>query len=60
MSPQFQKYLSPTAIIDSDHNMVIDYAMAAVKNASGTTRQKTIMLDRMMVFFRDLITVFEK
>jgi transglutaminase-like putative cysteine protease len=35
MDRQFQAYLSPTRIIDSDHNAVINYAMAAVKNADG-------------------------
>jgi transglutaminase-like putative cysteine protease len=44
MSPQFQKYLSPTAIIDSDHNMVIDYAMAAVKNAADDPIEKAVKL----------------
>ena len=44
MSPQFQKYLSPTAIIDSDHNMVIDYAMAAVNNAADDPIEKAVKL----------------
>ncbi len=44
MRSQFQKYLSPTAIIDSDHNMVIDYALASVKGAGDDPIEKAVKL----------------
>jgi transglutaminase-like putative cysteine protease len=44
MDPQFQKYLSPTAIIDSDNQTIIDYAAGALKNTDGDPISKAIKL----------------
>ena len=44
MDHQFQKYLSPTATIDSDNQAVIDHAMAAVKDAGDDPISKAVRL----------------
>ena len=44
MDQQFKKYLSPTAIIDSDHQTVKDYAAGVLKNAASDPIAKAIKL----------------
>lgn len=44
MSPQFQKYLLPTAIIDSDHQTIIDYAADILENGDDHPISKAIKL----------------
>ena len=44
MDRQFQAYLSSTATIDSDNQAIIDYALAAVKNAGDDPISKAIKL----------------
>jgi len=44
MDPQFQKYLLPTAIIDSDHQTIIDYAASVIENTNGDPILKAIKL----------------
>ena len=44
MDPQFQNYLLPTAIIDSDHQTIIDYAASVIENTNGDPILKAIKL----------------
>ena len=44
MDQQFQKYLLPTAIIDSDHQAIIDYAASVIENTDGDPILKAIKL----------------
>jgi len=44
MNLQFKKYLSPTAILDSDHQAVIDYALAAVKEVHTDPVSRAVAL----------------
>lgn len=44
MDPLSQKYLTPTAIIDSDNKAIIDYAMAAIKDAAKDPISKAVKL----------------
>jgi hypothetical protein len=44
MNQQFQKYLSATAIIDSDNQTIIDYAASTVKHTDGDPISKAIKL----------------
>jgi transglutaminase-like putative cysteine protease len=44
MDQQFQKYLMPTAIIDSDHQTIIDYATQAAKDSGDDPITKAIKL----------------
>ena len=44
MDQTFNKYLLPTRIIDSDHETVIDYAMACVKDTADDAVSKAVKL----------------
>jgi transglutaminase-like putative cysteine protease len=44
MDPQFQKYLLPTAIIDSDHQTIVDYAASILENSDDHPISKAIKL----------------
>ena len=44
MDQKFDKYLLPTRIIDSDHNAIIDYAMASVKGAADDAVSRAVKL----------------
>jgi len=44
MDTQFQKYLLPTAIIDSDHQTIIDYAASILENSGDDPISKAIKL----------------
>jgi transglutaminase-like putative cysteine protease len=44
MGPKFQKYLLPTAIIDSDHQSIIDYAASILENSDDHPISKAIRL----------------
>jgi len=44
MDQQFKKYLSPTAIIDSDHHSIIDYAAGVIENTDDDPIAKAIKL----------------
>ena len=44
MDQHFQKYLSPTAIIDNDHQTIKDYAARVLKNTDGNPIAKAIKL----------------
>ena len=44
MDKQFEQYLVPTAIIDSDHDAIKDYAATAVKDAADDPVEKSISL----------------
>lgn len=44
MDTEFNDYLKPTAIIDSDHQAVIDYALAAVKEIHTDPVAKAVAL----------------
>lgn len=44
MEQQFKKYLSPTTIIDSDNNAIVDHAMAAVKDTASDPVSKAVKL----------------
>ena len=44
LDPCFKKYLSPTAIIDSDNEEIVDYAEAAIRNAGNDAVSKAVKL----------------
>jgi transglutaminase-like putative cysteine protease len=44
MDQKFKEYLLPTRIIDSDHEAVIDYAMASVKDAADDAVSRSVKL----------------
>lgn len=44
MNSDFSAYLTPTAIIDSDHPDILDYARRAVPDNSGSPREQAVKL----------------
>ena len=44
MPRKLQKYLSPTPIIDSDNDVLVDYAMKSVKGSSDDPVSKAVKL----------------
>ena len=44
MDPRFRNYLSPTAIIDSDNDILIDYAMTTVKDGASDPVSRAVKL----------------
>ncbi len=44
MDPRFQKFLLPTAIIDSDHQTIIDYAASILENSDDHPISKAVRL----------------
>jgi transglutaminase-like putative cysteine protease len=44
MDRKYEKYLYPTEIIDSDHEMILDYAETAVKNAGDESINRAVKL----------------
>ncbi|NNL78552.1 MAG: transglutaminase domain-containing protein [Desulfobacterales bacterium] len=44
MDPRFRKYLSPTAIIDSDNDILIDYAMTTVEDSASDPVSRAVKL----------------
>ena len=44
MHPKLEKYLSPTPIIDSDNDLLVDYAMKSVKGSSKDPVSKAVKL----------------
>ena len=44
MHPKLEKYLSPTPIIDSDNDLLVDYAMKSVKGSSNDPVSKAVKL----------------